>query len=83
MRRRGRRELLRPWQPQPHSFDNEQRFDYTGLRGRLLSSSYVPEAGHPSYEPMLAALEQLFTTHQQAGQVVFEMDTKLYVGKVG
>lgn len=83
MRRRGVESFFAPGSLNLHSFDNEQRFDYTGLRGRLLSSSYVPEAGHPSYEPMLAALEQLFTTHQQAGQVVFEMDTKLYVGKVG
>jgi SAM-dependent methyltransferase len=66
-----------------HSFDNYQSFDYTGLRGRLLSSSYVPEAGHPNHASMLTALEQLFADHQQGGNVVFEMDTKLYVGRVG
>src|SRR5262249_3999657 len=26
---------------------NEQRFDFDGLRGRLLSSSYAPTTGHP------------------------------------
>src|SRR5512139_2960468 len=33
---------------QTRSFDNQQRFDFGGLKGRLLSSSYAPEAGHPN-----------------------------------
>jgi len=61
---------------------NEQRFDLTGLQGRLLSSSYAPEAGHPNHEPMLAALQELFAEHQQGGIVSFEYDTKLYYGQL-
>ena len=64
------------------SFDNFQVFDYEGLRGRLLSSSYVPLAGHPRHEPMLAALRQLFDSHQQAGRITIEYDTKLYYGRL-
>ncbi len=64
------------------SFDNFQTFDYAGVRGRLLSSSYVPLAGQPQHEPMLAALKQLFDSHQQAGQVTIEYDTKLYYGRL-
>ena len=30
-------------------FDNAQKFDFEGLRGRLLSSSYVPEPGQPNH----------------------------------
>jgi SAM-dependent methyltransferase len=64
------------------SFDNFQVFDYAGVRGRLLSSSYVPLAGQPTYEPMLAALQRLFDSHQREGRVTIEYDTKLYYGRL-
>ncbi|MFL6230205.1 MAG: class I SAM-dependent methyltransferase [Pyrinomonadaceae bacterium] len=63
-------------------FDNFQSVDFEGLRGRLLSSSYVPLAGHPSYEPMLAALRRLFDSHQQDGRVTIEYDAKVYYGQL-
>jgi SAM-dependent methyltransferase len=61
------------------SFDNHQSFDFEGLRGRLLSSSYTPAAGHPSHEPMLETLGTIFDTHQLDGQVTIEYDTRLYL----
>ncbi len=64
------------------SFENPQVFDYDGLEGRLMSSSYVPESGHPNHAPMLAALRGLFAEHQVAGTVTFEHDTRLYVGRL-
>jgi SAM-dependent methyltransferase len=64
------------------SFDNFQSFDYEGLRGRLLSSSYVPLADHPNHEPMLAALRRLFDAHQRDGRVLVEYDAKLYYGRL-
>lgn len=63
-------------------FPNEQRFDFAGLRGRLLSSSYVPEAGQPGYEPMLHELQTLFDTHQSQGIVRFDYDTAVYYGQI-
>lgn len=71
--------------PQPfelRSFPNRQDFDFEGVRGRLLSSSYAPEAGHVNYEPMLAELRSIFDTHQADGKVAFEYDTKVYYGHV-
>ena len=62
------------------SFPNVQRFDYAGLEGRVLSSSYVPEAGHPNHAPLLDGLRQLFDRHQQDGVVAFEYDTHVYYG---
>lgn len=62
------------------SFENVQTFDFEGVKGRLLSSSYVPEADHPSYQPMLDELQQIFGQHQTHGQVVFEYDTIVYYG---
>lgn len=60
-----------------------QAFGFDGLRGRLLSSSYAPPAGHPRHEPMIAELQRLFDRHQRGGQVAFEYDTQVYWGRLG
>jgi SAM-dependent methyltransferase len=65
---------------QSRSFENTQIFDFEGLKGRLLSSSYVPEAGQPSYDAMLRELEQMFDAHQSNGAVTIEYDTIVYYG---
>ncbi|HEX8220837.1 MAG TPA: class I SAM-dependent methyltransferase [Chloroflexia bacterium] len=69
--------------PQVASFPNSQSFDFQGLRGRLLSSSYTPEPGHPDHEPMLQALRAIFDEHQVGGRVIFEYETQLYYGQSG
>jgi SAM-dependent methyltransferase len=61
---------------------NAQVFDFDGLRGRLLSSSYAPRAGHPKHEPMLAALRRLFDAHAEDGRVRFEYQTHVYHGRL-
>src|SRR5438067_1912864 len=43
-----------------HRLENQQIFDYGGLEGRLLSSSYVPTADHLNYGPMLRELKRVF-----------------------
>jgi hypothetical protein len=63
-------------------FDYRQQFDYEGLQGRLLSSSYAPEAGHPNHEPMLVDLRQLFAAHAVNGLVNFDYVTALYYGRL-
>ena len=63
-------------------FANEQRFDFEGLKGRLLSSSYTPEPGHPNHLPMLEELAALFDAHATDGRVVFEYETKVYYGQM-
>jgi SAM-dependent methyltransferase len=63
-------------------FENRQVFDYEGVKGRLLSSSYAPESGHPKYEPMLAELERIFRAHQADGKVIFEYITQMYYGQL-
>jgi SAM-dependent methyltransferase len=60
-------------------YDNAQRFDYEGLVGRLLSSSYAPEAGHANHAPMMERLRAIFSEHEDNGRVVFEYDTRVYV----
>jgi SAM-dependent methyltransferase len=63
-------------------FDNVQVFDYEGLKGRLLSSSYVPQTGHPNYVPLLEGLHAAFQAHQIDGHVRFIYKTLLYYGQL-
>jgi SAM-dependent methyltransferase len=63
-------------------FSNVQVFDFDGLRGRLLSSSYAPGPGHPDHDPMLAALRQVFDAHHENGRVRMEYDTELFFGPI-
>jgi SAM-dependent methyltransferase len=61
------------------SFDNEQRFDFDGLKGRLLSSSYIPKEG-ARYSEMIDALKALFARHTADGRVRVGYETKVYTG---
>jgi SAM-dependent methyltransferase len=63
-------------------FDNKQRFDFDGVRGRLLSSSYAPEPGHPNHEPLLAELRRIFDAYNRGGFVTFAYDTNVYYGRL-
>ncbi len=62
------------------TFPNEQSLDFEGLRGRLMSSSYAPEPGHPQHAPMMAGLEALFRRHARNGRVLFRYRTLVYFG---
>jgi hypothetical protein len=63
---------------QTHVFEYKQTFDYAGLEGRLLSSSYTPQKDHPQYNPMLKELRRIFDRHQLNGLVSFDYDTRVY-----
>lgn len=63
-------------------FEHHQRLDFDGLRGRLLSSSYAPRAGHPGHEPMLQALRELFDATAIDGTVDMDYDTRIFAGEV-
>jgi SAM-dependent methyltransferase len=65
------------------SFPNYQDFDWDGLRGRLLSSSYAPLPGSPQYQPMMEELAALFAAFQQDGHVQLTYETKVYAGQIG
>jgi SAM-dependent methyltransferase len=60
------------------TFPNQQILDFEGLRGRLMSSSYAPEPGHPQFEPMMQGLRELFSRHERGGSIVFPYRTLVY-----
>lgn len=63
-------------------FAHEQILDYEALRGRWLSASYVPLAGHPNHEPMFDALGRAFDAHQRGGVVSIEYEATVYYGRL-
>jgi SAM-dependent methyltransferase len=63
-------------------FEYKQAFDYDGLEGRLLSSSYVPQKDHPRYDAMLVDLRRIFVDHQVKGEVSFDYDTRVHNGRL-
>jgi SAM-dependent methyltransferase len=68
--------------PESAVFQNRQTFDYAGLEGRLMSSSYAPESGHPEHEPMIAGLRDLYDRHNRGGKVLFPYRTLVYFGQL-
>jgi SAM-dependent methyltransferase len=64
------------------SFENSQLFDYEGVEGRLLSSSYAPEQGHPDHAPMLEYLREIVERYQSGGTITFSYDTRIYYGRL-
>lgn len=64
-----------------HTYPNEQHFDFEGLKGRLLSSSYAPAEGGPRHDEMIVGLRRIFDAHQVSGRVCFEYDTRVHVGR--
>ncbi len=67
---------------QAHVFENRQELDYPALEGRLLSSSYTPQADDPRYEPMLVELRRIFDAHNVNGIVHLDYATRVYCGQL-
>jgi SAM-dependent methyltransferase len=63
------------------SFSNIQRLDFDALKGQLLSASYIPLPGHPSYDDMISELVRLFVNFNENGVVKMEFETKLYMNR--
>ena len=63
-------------------FDMRQEFEYPGIEGRLLSSSYAPGPEHPRYKAMLNELRRIFDACAVDGRAVFEYKTRLYFGQM-
>jgi hypothetical protein len=65
-----------------YTYPNNQVLDYDGLIGRLQSTSYVPAAGEPGHERMLADARVLFDRYVEDGRVRIDYDTQVYLGRL-
>ncbi|HST51936.1 MAG TPA: class I SAM-dependent methyltransferase [Pyrinomonadaceae bacterium] len=63
-------------------FANHQALDFESMKGRLRSSSYTPEPGHPNFEPMMREFASIFERHQAGARIVVEYDTKVFYGRL-
>ncbi|NML21636.1 class I SAM-dependent methyltransferase [Pseudoflavitalea sp. G-6-1-2] len=63
-------------------FPNKQVFDFEGLKGRLLSSSYMPALGDSGYEGMIADLQKLFDRYKENELIVINYATRVYSGLI-
>jgi ubiquinone/menaquinone biosynthesis C-methylase UbiE len=75
-------EFFDPAPFQERVFESRQEFDYRGVEGRLLSSSYAPGPDHPQHAPMLRELRLIFDDAAIKGRVSFEYKTRLYFGRL-
>ncbi len=62
-------------------FPNVQVFDLEGLKGRMLSASYMPHEGHPAYEATVDSLRALFAKHERNGRIEVFYDTRIYFSR--
>lgn len=62
-------------------FYNNQIFDYQGVEGRMLSSSYIP-LDATIRETITNELKNIFNKYQSDNKIDFEYTTKVYYGKI-
>ena len=62
-------------------FKNVQVFDFDGLKGRMLSASYMPTEAHPVFERMLDDLRILFDKHSENDRIEILYDTNIFYAK--
>jgi len=60
------------------TFPNEQVFDYEGVKGRLLSASYIPSEDGARFPEMIEELKILFAKHAQNDRITVLYDTNVY-----
>ncbi len=64
------------------SFGNLQIFDFEGLKGRMLSSSYMPAETDAIAKTMLYELRALFAKHNENDKISVFYDTRIYYASV-
>ena len=64
------------------TFQNEQIFDFAGIKGRMLSSSYMPSETAAEFPSMIEELQMLFAKHAENGKIKVLYDTKVYFSRI-
>lgn len=76
-------EFFHPSKMRIIALPNEQKLDEDGLLSRLMSSSYVPQAGESKHQPMIERAREIFRTTNTNGFVSMIYELKMYLGKIG
>ena len=64
------------------TFPNQQVFDFEGLKGRMLSASYMPSESDPLFDTVIEDLHRLFAKHAENGKINIFYDTNVYYSQV-
>lgn len=60
------------------SFPNNQSLDFAGLKGRMMSASYMPSEQDAVFEPMIKELEHLFAEYEKDSKIDILYTTNIY-----
>ncbi len=63
------------------TFPNVQIFDFEGLKGRMLSASYMPSESDAICPAMIGELHSLFAKHAENGKIKVFYDTNVYYSR--
>ena len=63
-------------------FQNVQTLDFDGLKGRMLSSSYMPSEENPRFSAMLENLKTLFAQHAENGKIEILYNTNVFYAQI-
>lgn len=64
------------------TFSNIQIFDFEGLKGRMLSASYMPSELDPIFQRMNEELQVLFAKNNENGKIKVLYDTNIFFSQV-
>ncbi len=63
------------------TFQNAQTVDFEGLKGRILSSSYMPSKADDSFEPLTDELQRLFAKYAESGKIQILYNTNVFYAR--
>jgi ubiquinone/menaquinone biosynthesis C-methylase UbiE len=64
------------------TFLNAQTLDFAGMKGRVLSSSYMPSESDSRFAPMSEELKRLFDKYAENGKIQILYDTNVHYSQI-
>lgn len=64
------------------TFQNLQTLDFEGLKGRIISSSYMPAETDLLFEPLIADLKRLFAKYAESGKIQVLYSTNIFFTQI-
>jgi ubiquinone/menaquinone biosynthesis C-methylase UbiE len=64
------------------TFLNAQTVDFEGLKGRILSSSYMPSETDANYAPMIIELQDIFAKYAESGKIDILYNTNIFYTRI-